>query len=315
MLFFKKISLTGEDFRQLTGGGPKPEDAHDYPHFGKYTLIHRIECEPPDDCYHAFPQGRSGWASPNFLRTFPRELFTEPMTRWLRRYVEITDKGIERIFELDIVGEHGMVASEYIFGASAADIARALSSSERKLSWPLTLALFGAGLGRLLRLHARGIGHGNITGRLLRLTAEGEVWLCRGLPHSLNEIVRSAPGPENALPPEIRDRDLVALGRAILPLGAGERGSQVKELFAGRDRQGFAVLSDLIVEYHPEIADMVVDMLWPASDAKRDLSPDYADGLMHRALRAVDYEELRRLLELVISSSPDYCNEHHHLGH
>ena len=314
MPFFKKISLTGEKFKKLTGREPRPENAHQYPHFGKYTLVHRIECQPPDDCYHAWPPGRSGSVSPNFLRTFPRELFTEPMIQWLRRYVEIHEKGIERIFELDVVADRGMIASEYIFGASVADIARALASSERKLSWPLALALFGASLKRLLRLHARGIGHGGVSARLIRLTADGEVWLCRGLPHSLNEIVQSPPGQSMSLPPEIRDQDLVALGRAILPLGAGNRGSQAAELFAGRDRQGFAVLSDLIVEYHPEIADVVVDMLWPASDPKRALSPDYAERLMHRALREVDHEEKRQLLEIAVSSSPDYCDEHHHMG-
>ena len=328
MPIFKKYELTQTDCQRL-GVGPHshPESrVRDHPKLGSYTLIEAIECQSPDECYHAWPHGKSGSASPRFIRTFPYVVFTDSMRDWLRLQVERIDytdymgsklPGIERIFELDIVGDRGVIISEYIFGASIADIRPAFI--DRPLSWSITLALFAAVLARVLRLHAKGVCHGGVTAGLIRLDVNGEVWLCRGLPHALQSLAEaSRPGPDS-MSRHWRDNDLIAVGRAVFPLAAGGRARQVAELFSGRDRQAFAVLSDLIIETDPAITDLAITVLRPLeepslSEAEKTITAGQVEALMHRALDHVSPGEVRRLLETVVARSPDFQRTHRALG-
>ena len=314
MPVFNQHTLTGLDFKRLLDRRKAVAKKHEHPRLGTYRLIEEIACQAPDECYHAWPPGKSGWASPLFLRTFPREVFSLGLRDWLQRYVDVAEQGIETIFRLEFVGDRGLIASEYIFGASLADLGRVLVESRRSLSWVMALALFSVVLARLMRLHGRGIGHGRITPRLIRLTVDGEVWLCRGLPHAISDFATQPAPLEPSLSAAQRNGDLVALGRAILPLAGGERASQVAELFDGRDRQAFAVLSDLIIERDPAISDLVVGVLWPLSDPASELSTINADILATRTLAQVSPSEVRQLLEMVARGSPDFHQGHRALG-
>lgn len=328
MPIFKKHELTQADCQRL-GVGPRSVsagDIRDYPRLGSYILLEEIACQSPDECFHAWPHGRSGSVSPRFIRTFPHAVFTDSMRDWLRLQVERIDTtdymgsklpGIERVFELDIVGDRGVIVSDYIFGASLVDIRPAFVA--QPLSWPSVLALFSAVLARVLRLHAKGVCHGGVTPGLIRIDVNGEVWLCRGLPHALQALADASPAEPSSLSRTWRDSDLIAVGRAVFPLAAGSRASQVAELFSGRDRQAFAVLSDLIIETDPGITDLAIAVLWPLNDprfseAEKTITAGQVEALMHRALDHVSPAEVRRLLEAVVAHSPDFQRAHRSLG-
>ncbi|MCG8417307.1 MAG: hypothetical protein MJE77_05100 [Proteobacteria bacterium] len=310
MPVFDQYALTREDLTRLECAPRRFEALKDYPRLGRYTLVEQIACQPPDECFRAFPHGRAGSAAPEFLRVFPRNLLSLAMAQWLRVYADVRESEIERIFELGILDRRCLIASEYIYGANIADIARTGSESKSIVPWPLALALFCATLSRLVRLHAHGLCHGHLTTRSIRLTIEGEVWLCRGLPHSLRQLATSPPTHPVPLSPIVRARDIVSLGRVILPLAAGSRAQQVRELFTGDDVQGFAVLSDLIIEQRPELADLAVAALRPVNDAHRELTASHADELTQRAMEYVSQGDVRQLMEAVARSSPDYHQQH-----
>ena len=304
MVVFTNSTLGKEDIAQVQCALRRLVETKRYPQFQRYTLLERLDCEGPEACFHVVVPSVE---VPFFLRIFPREALTLATTHWLHTYAKHCQEApwgspLEFFHELGIVGDRGFIVSEYIQGASLADLSRRDATVE-PFSWPMALTLFCAGLVAVFALHEGGLVHGRIRPQSIRVTIEGEVILCCGLVHRTDE--RSPTG---------RERDLVSLGRAVLPLGAGARADQVRELFSAQGRQAFTVLSDLIIEEHPEFTDLVVAVLWPIGGTGDELSHELAKVLMRKVAKRIAIEEEHRLLRAVAECGPDFQGRHRDLA-
>jgi hypothetical protein len=195
-----------------------------------------------------------------FLRTFPRALLTESAISRLRSLAHVNLPGIEQVFNIGVEpGEDGeaYVESDCCDGASLADLAAALHRIQRPLPWPLALAIFHEAYTTLRRLHEKtGVIHGGVRPTLVRLSLGGTLCLCWGL--SLQT------------PPPERTPDVIDLARCVLPLAAGERRAQVESVLARGDRGTLSVLSDLIAEAEPSLAEVAALVLWSGQDEEAE---------------------------------------------
>jgi hypothetical protein len=252
--------------------------------FGQYELVAQVPSGPPDRCYQAFSAlPLDDEDRPIFLRVFDRTLLTESAVRELKALAAISASGVEPLLDFGAFEWAGYVESGLCPGASLAEITRVLEERREHLSWGQALAVFAEARTHLAAIHAAGVAHGGLGPKQVRigLGLHACVHLCHGL--------HLEPRPGSA------ERDVMALGRAVLPLAAPpDQRALVSGLLDGADPSGFAVLADLIQQSEPRLAEVVVELLWPEADLD---APAAADRVLAACVTPPEIDALWSLVD------------------
>jgi len=252
---------------------------------GRYWLSRPIPSGPPDRCYHGLALGVAGFEKPLFIRVFARALLDDFELEPFRRVALAAREGIEVLYDLGEAEDEGRacgyLVSQLLEGASLAELDAALAARGERLSLALGLAIFAEARAQLAALHEAGLVHGRLEPGKVRVGPgwRSAVSLCHGL--------RLA--PRAGTPTD----DVLALGRAVLPLAAGRDRERVAGLLTGPDPRGFAIVADLIAEREPRLSEAAVELLWPEGGLP---APAAADRVLAACVTPAELRALWRLV-------------------
>jgi hypothetical protein len=240
----------GQSFSMLVDGlaalARTPEDVDDDSgELGRYTLLRKLPCSPPEECFLATTGDPT--EAEIFLRTFPREDLGDERIARLRRHMELSHPGIERVLDFGVVDHRPYVAAEMVTGVNLERL------RAHRLSLPIVLALLAEALAALDAIHAAGELHGNLTDGRIRIHALGAVKLCAAW----------------CEPPrhQSEGEEVCALAGRMLSLAVEDR--RLMEVLETGDPGALVVAADRLVELHPELDEAIAAVMWKKSDAER----------------------------------------------
>jgi hypothetical protein len=250
---------------------------------GAYALREQLPSGPDDECFVAIQRGVAGFVRPVFLRRFPAARLDEALIAAMKARAGILHRGVEQIYELGRDRAWGFIVSELIEGLGVDRLDDALQRRGERLPWPIALAMFHDACERITHLRDAGIVHGEVTPARLRLSLNGIIYLCHGVPGAR---------------PASWGRALCDVARPILRLaGTAEERALLDDLLGDADSEGaLGVASDALVLRHPELDPVVPALLLSALEG----APLAMGRVTSMLLGRLEYLALHRMWELVV---------------
>jgi hypothetical protein len=204
--------------------------------FGRYTLLRKLPCSPPEECFFATDHGRRGDV---FVRTFPRDRLDD---RLLSRFDAWKRAGL--LYDFGVVEHRPFLASEPILGCDLTELSTPSAA--------IVLAWIAEGLDALDAIHGSGELHGHLTAKRIRIEPLGNLRMCVGT----SQLASS----------ESRGSDVCTFVRLLLERVTDD--AKLMAVLRADDTDALVVAADRLVEIHPELDDLVSAVLWKRAPAE-----------------------------------------------